>query len=134
MPRVEIFQERARRRWTDEDKRRLVDEMWAPGATVHGVARRHGLNTSQLFTWRKRFRAEVGLPTAPSAVPGFAAVDVAPDTAALPIPADGARRPPAAPTPYGLIEIELPGGVRVRVSGAPDPTTLATALRVLVRG
>ena len=133
MPRVEIFQGRARRRWSDEDKRRLVDETWAPGATVHGVARRHGLNTSQLFTWRKRFRAEVGRPMAPPAVPGFAAVALAPGPTALPIPADDATRLPAAPTSPGLIEIELPGGGRVRISGAPDPATVTAALRALVR-
>ena len=136
MPRVEIFQERARRRWSDEDKRRLVDETWAPGATVHGVARRHGVNTSQLFTWRKRFRAEVGHPMAPPAVPGFAAVEIAPAPAAAarPIPADDATRLPAAPTSSGLIEIELPYGGRVRISGTPDPATVAAALRALVRG
>ena len=133
MPRVEIFQGRARRRWSDEDKRRLVDETWAPGATVHGVARRHGLNTSQLFTWRKRFRAEVGRPMAPSAVPGFAAVALAPGPMALPISADNATRLAAAPTSSGLIEIELPGGGRVRISGAPDPATVTAALRALVR-
>jgi transposase len=128
MPRVEIFQGQARRRWSNEDKRRLVDETLAPGATVHGVARRHGLNTSQLFTWRKRFRAEVSRPT----VPGFAAVALAP--AALPIPTDGATQPPAVPTSSGLIEVELPDGARVRISGAPDPATVAAALRALVRG
>ena len=50
MARVEIFQGRARRRWSDEDKRRLVGETFAAGGTVHDVARRHGVNTSQLFT------------------------------------------------------------------------------------
>src|SRR3712207_8347608 len=73
MARVEIFHERARRRWTEADKRRLVAETLAPGETVHGVARRHGVNTSQLFTWRKQLC--VGLdPVAASAVAGFAAV------------------------------------------------------------
>ena len=59
MAQIEIFHERARRRWTEEDKRRLVAETLAPGATVHGVARRHGVNTSQLFTWRKQLRLEL---------------------------------------------------------------------------
>ena len=58
MARVEIFQGRARRRWSDEDKRRLVGETFAAGGTVHGVARRHGVNTSQLgphpWEWRVR--------------------------------------------------------------------------------
>ena len=42
MGRVEIFQGRARRRWSEDDKRRLVAETFAPGETVHGVARRRG--------------------------------------------------------------------------------------------
>ena len=70
---------------------------------------------------------------APSAVPGFAAVALAPGPTALPIPADDATRLPAAPTSPGLIEIELPGGGRVRISGAPDPATVTAALRALVR-
>ena len=131
MAQVEVFRGQARRRWSDEDKRRLVDETWAPGATVHGVARRHGLNTSQLFTWRKRFRAESGPLTLTPTVPGFAAVALAPTT--LPILTDDATQLPATPTSSGLIEVELPGGGRVRISGAPDPATVAAALRALVR-
>ena len=53
MSRVEIFRGQARRRWSDEAKRRLVAETLVAGATVHAVAQRHGVNTSQLFTWRK---------------------------------------------------------------------------------
>ena len=59
MAQIEIFHERARRRWTEADRRRLVAETLAPGATVHAVARRHGVNTSQLFTWRKQLRLEL---------------------------------------------------------------------------
>ena len=44
MGRVEIFQGRARRRWSEEDKRRLVAETLASGETVHGVARRRGVS------------------------------------------------------------------------------------------
>ena len=54
MPQIEIFRGQARRRWSVEAKRRLVAETLVPGATVHAVAQRHGVNTSQLFTWRKR--------------------------------------------------------------------------------
>ena len=68
---------RARRRWSEADKRRLVAETLAPGETVHGVARRHGVSTSQLFTWRKQLRAEIA-PAVPEPVPGFAAVAIAP--------------------------------------------------------
>ena len=54
---VEIFRGQARRRWSEADKRRLVAETIGPGGTVHGVARRHGVSPSQLFAWRKLFRA-----------------------------------------------------------------------------
>jgi transposase len=122
MAQVEIFHERARRRWTEADKRRLVAETLAPGATVHGVARRHGVNTSQLFTWRKQLRVGIEPETGP-AVAGFAAVAITPAT------------PPSianmVPAPSGLIEIELAGGERVRISGAVDPAVVAAALRAL---
>jgi hypothetical protein len=49
----------------------------------------------------------------------------------LPAPAADAVSP-GAPTSSGSIEIELPRGERVRISGVVDPTTIATALRVLV--
>ena len=120
MARVEIFHERARRRWSEADKRRLVEETLAPGATVHGVARRHGVNTSQLFTWRKQLRIGLEPVTAPS-VAGFAAVAIAPTTVS---PVDDT-------VPSGLIEIELAGGDRVWISGAPDPGVVAAALRAL---
>ena len=115
MGRVEIFQGRARRRWSEDDKRRLVAETLAPGETVHGVARRRGVSTSQLFTWRKRLRAEAGFPPPAPTVPGFAAVAIAP----VPPLAGEAGAPP------GLIEVELAGGDRVRISGAADPAVVA---------
>jgi transposase len=125
MGRVEIFQGRARRRWSEEDKRRLVAEAFMPGETVHGVARRRGVSPSQLFGWRKLFGAETG-PGVPAArVSGFAAVEIAPAPATPPAVAD------AVPAPSGLIEIELAGGDRVRISGAADPAVVMAALRAL---
>ena len=125
MGRVEIFQGRARRRWSEEDKRRLVAEAFLPGETVHGVARRRGVSPSQLFGWRKRFGAEIGREIPATGVSGFAAVEIAPAPATPPTAAD------AVPAPSGLIKIELPNGGRVRISGAPDPATVAPALRAL---
>ena len=118
---VEIFQGRARRRWSEEDKRRLVAETLGPGETVHGVARRRGVSPSQLFAWRKRFRPEIGRPAPAPRVPGFAAVAVAPPPG--PVLGDA--------TPAGVIEVELPDGGRVRISGPADPAVVAAALRAL---
>ena len=131
MARVEIFQGQARRRWTTEEKRRLVAEMLAPGATVHGVARRHGLSSSQLFTWRKQFRGELGLPRSAPAMPAFAAVTLTPADTSLPV--EGTLAGSGMPTSPGVIEIELPQGERVRIAGMVDPAMLTAALQVLVR-
>jgi transposase len=132
MPRVEIFRGQARRRWSEEAKRRLVAETLVPGATVHAVAQRHGVNTSQLFTWRKRFRTESGLPTAAPPALGFAAVEVAPAPDA---PAEAGEAAPESDAVMvgGVIEIELPKGGRVRISGRVEPAVVTAALRALVR-
>jgi transposase len=54
--RVEIISAKApRRRWSEDEKRRLVSEAFAPGAVVSHVARRHEVAESCLFSWRKRF-------------------------------------------------------------------------------
>src|SRR5687768_398803 len=65
---VEISRGQVRRRWSEEDKRRLVAETIGLGATVHGVARRHGVSPSQLFAWRKLYRVEAGIERAVSAL------------------------------------------------------------------
>ncbi len=42
-----------RRRWTPEEKVRIVEETHLPGMSVSLVARRHGIGAGQLFTWRR---------------------------------------------------------------------------------
>ena len=46
-----------RRRWSDEDKARIVVESLVPGANVSEVARRNGLSPQQLFAWRREARS-----------------------------------------------------------------------------
>lgn len=59
--RVEIITGRERRRrYTGEEKVRLVEETARPGMTVSAVARLHGISPSLLFGWRRRM-AEGGL-------------------------------------------------------------------------
>lgn len=60
MQRVDIITgHERRRRWSDEDKRRLTAEAFAPGAVVSHVARQHGIAESCLYAWRKRLGAGV---------------------------------------------------------------------------
>ncbi len=49
---------RKRRTWTRDEKRRIVDESLAEGASIAEVARRHDLNANELFTWRRQFGVE----------------------------------------------------------------------------
>ena len=59
--RVEIITgPQRRRRYTAEEKVRLVEETARPGMTVSYVARLHGVSPSLLFGWRRRM-AEGGL-------------------------------------------------------------------------
>jgi transposase-like protein len=44
-----------RRYFTDAQKEAIAVETAQPGATVSGVARRHGIVTGLLFRWRVRF-------------------------------------------------------------------------------
>jgi transposase len=57
LPRVErvevITSVQRRRRWSTEEKIRIVEETYLPGQSVSIVARRHSISANQLFTWRR---------------------------------------------------------------------------------
>lgn len=44
-----------RRRWAPAEKLAMVEETYAPGHSVSYVARKHGINPSQLFNWRRAY-------------------------------------------------------------------------------
>jgi transposase len=103
-----------RRRWTDEDKARIVAESLDPATTSSAVARRYGLHASQLFVWRQQLAAP-----AVREVPEFVPVVVTEGAAA---PAEMTCR----------IEIAL-GPAVVRVGADVDAAALRRVLEV-VRG
>ena len=107
-----------RRNWPDEDKLRMVRETLQPGAVVQAVADRNGVSTGQLYTWRKEMLA--------AAVSGFVPVAVTPEMPRVEAP----PREVAAET-LGVIEIALPSGTTVRVSGRVDATVLRGVLAEL---
>jgi len=122
-----------RRRWTDEEKQRIVAESEAPGSSVSMVARRHDLNANMLFTWRRELRRwEPGTGVDQDA---FVPAVIAPEepatdrlAAAPRALADGsAGRPP------GLIEIVLGGGRRIIVDRDVSAASLARVIGVLER-
>lgn len=136
----EIVVER-RRQWTPEQKAALVAEVEAEGGRVSVVARRHGISTSLLYNWRSAWRAAAravrgGAPR----LPGFIELGIVADpaqagsargTMAGPAEAPGAGS--ALAERAGVMEIDLPEGVRVRVDGAVDELALRRVL-LAVRG
>ena len=66
-----------RRRWSQDDKARIVEETLVPGAKVTDVARRNGVAASVVFTWRRQAR------TVEKVGPCFAPVQIAAAVKAL---------------------------------------------------
>ena len=67
---VQVLGAERRRRWSYDEKVRLVEETLQAGETVCGVARRHGLAPSLLFSWRRQARqGRLGGETVPALVP-----------------------------------------------------------------
>jgi transposase len=110
-----------RRRWSADDKARIVEETLAPGATVSEVARRHDIRPQQLFGWRREMRI-VDPEPAVSFVP--AVVEVA-DPKKL-----DQVRPRPARTGRGDIELEFEGVV-VRVRRGAEARTVAAVIKAL---
>lgn len=52
-----LIEPERRRRRSVQEKLTIVQETLEPGATVSGVARRHGVNPNQVFAWRKQYEA-----------------------------------------------------------------------------
>jgi transposase len=115
-----------RRRWSRDDKMRIIEETLAPGAVVTEIARRHGIATSLVFTWRRRAR----LATVASAGPRLVPVQVAAAESVRSI-----ETPAAIPARKrrGVIEIELGDGKRVSVDENVDADALGRVLDVLSR-
>lgn len=112
-----------RRRRSEEERRRIVVESFEPGASVSVVARRHDINTNLLFTWRRRYGADVeGCGGSASFVPAVLSTDA---MAQAPSHA-------VAQSIAGRMEIELPGGCRLIAGNDVDTTVLGRVIRVLL--
>ena len=96
-----------------EQKRAIVAESFRPTTSPSAVARKHGLNTGQLYTWRRLF--------ARPAVPAFAQVELTRE----------APRIETRERPAGTIEIMLPGGTVVRTDAGTSEVALRRVLRAL---
>lgn len=117
--RIEVItgERRRYRRWSEEEKARIVTESFMPDANISEVARRNGVSGGLLFKWRSK-ALQTSAPSAPFIPVTLATAE--PQRAEL----------PAAPISYGMIEIEL-AGAWVRVAGGVDKDALMSVLAAL---
>ena len=132
---IEIITGRERRRrWSVEEKLRIVAETEETGARVTEVAARHGVYPGLLFTWRRQVRD--GLLAAPPVATLMPVRMLATETAADPEPRYPTHGEPSAPaTAPGVrdatIEITLANGCRLRVDQQIDVRALRRIVGVL---
>jgi len=112
-----------RRRWSDEERLRILSEAFEPGACVAEVCRRHDISSALIYTWRRKLldagaaqEAEVpdALPT-----PVFAEALIDGDAAV------------ANTIEHPAMIIDLPRGKRVSIFAAASPSLVAAALKAL---
>jgi transposase len=109
-----------RRRWSDEDRARILAAIAEPGAVVADVARREDVCTSLVYKWRRAARRDQS-----DSACGFSPVviEAAPASAATLAPAteDVARN---------VVEVELKD-VRVKIGATAPSAVIAATLKAL---
>jgi len=113
--RLEVVELGRRRRWTEEAKRRIVEESFVGRRQASATARRYGISPSLLFSWRKAYHEST------LGAGGFVPALVVDDERV------------AAPPRASRIEIVTPNGHRVLVDGDVDDRALARVLAVVAR-
>jgi transposase len=116
--RLEVIESGARRRWSSEEKRRIVAESESGPRQVSVTARRYGLLPSQLFTWRRLARE--GRLTWGEDTVTFAQAVIA-------------HSPPPSASTASRMEIVLAEGVRVIVDRDVDADALARVIGAILR-
>jgi transposase len=125
--RLEVFTGAGRRRkWSDEDKARIVAEIVASGDSVCSVARRHGLSPQQLFGWRRQLREAAGDHSEADEVQFVPAVV----EAVVPAPIAHRERKVVRKTDSGIIEIEV-DGITIRAGRGADTAMIASIVQAL---
>ena len=122
--RLEVVDTGRRRRWSFDEKLRIVEESHQGHRQVSATARRHGISASLLFSWRRDFReGRFGGADFPDLVP------------AVVFPDPELRSHPAVSEPVaeGRMEIMIGADRRVIVNADVDGPALARVLKVLGR-
>lgn len=117
--RLEVIQTGARRRWTLEEKLRIVAESSQGPQLVSATAQRHGLSVNQLFVWRRLVREGKlgGEGEGPAFIPAIVATKA--------VGAIGRSGPFDCSERRGRIEVVLSEPRRLIVDGDVDPMAVA---------
>ena len=103
-----------RRRWSDDDRARILSQIEMPGAVVAEVARREDVCTSLVYKWRREARKSASVIGS-----GFAPVVIEASPAAQ----------PAAGVPE-VIVVEV-NDARVRIGAGAPSALIAATLKAL---
>ena len=125
--RLDVVDAGRRRRWTDAEKQRIVEESCAGARLVSATARCDGISRSLLTTWRRLHRQGL-LRGARGGAAGFATVTVAPDRPASPAVPTGALA-----TDLCRTEIVLRNDRRIVLGAGMGPAALAQLIAVVER-
>jgi len=134
--RFEVFTGAGKRRdWPPAVKATIVAESYSGAETVCAVARKHGLASSQLFTWRRELRKQLAdrglaLPMAsagqaPSFVP--AVIEPGPSGDRAPTARHPRRRRRSQPS---AVELEI-DGVAVKIARGADAGVIGAVIEAL---
>ena len=133
--RFDVFTGTGRRRsYTAAEKAGIVAESYSGEDSVCGVARRHGLSSSQLFTWRRLAQSQRSCEALEP--PLFVPAVVAPEPEAPPRgePSTGSKpRRRRLRSEGASIEVEI-DGVVVRVGRDADAGVIAAVIGALKAG
>lgn len=112
-----------RRRWSRDEKLRIVTESAQAGRTASQVARDHGIAPGQLFIWRRQLLSEA--IASGIGGDGFVPVAIANERAAVALSGSAGAGEQA-------IEIRLPNGIVIGVGNAVEVEPLRRVLTALV--
>jgi transposase len=122
--RLEVVDTGRRRRWSEDEKLKIVLESLQAPRQVAATARRYGVSRSLLLRWRRSFRPEPEVVAEQQI--GFVPTRVVSDS--------GAAAGPVRSAGGGAIEIEFATGARMRITGTVDAATLNAAVAALTDG
>ena len=112
-----------RRRFTTEQKRRIVEDTLVSGESFSVAARRHNVNANLLFKWRQQYEQGHLDPEAEAAQ--LVPVTVTSDNTQIPVPH------PSRFARTGRLKIALANGHRLTITGSQCTETLCAVLASL---